>query len=119
MGNETGNWIEMVFSDCQATPDLVPTKVVNMAEWEKDETARKQLTPRLNRLESLTNNLSSTNRMIGFDMYNTTLGVYNSVKYEASQNVPGTQSFIDRWSIQFPGHGGGRPPKTAPGEPIK
>lgn len=119
VGNETGNWIKMVHTDAQAAPDLVPTKVVDMNEWNKDDMAREQILPRLNRLNSLANNLSSTNRVIGFDLYNNSLSTYNNVKYEASQNVPGTQFYIDKWKIQFPGHGGGRPKTVPAAEAVK
>ncbi len=111
LGNETENWSNIVFEDSKAAPQLVPA-FINNEEWAKDEKARDQLSPRATRLENIARQVSDTNRMIGFDIYQTCLSVYNNTKYLSTQNVPGTKAYYDKWSIQFPGRGGKKEPET-------
>jgi hypothetical protein len=103
LGNETENWVEMVHTDSNTMPALVPA-FVDTNEWAIDEAARAAISPRLSRIEALAKNLGDTNRLIGFDLYNTCLAVYNNVRYLTTQNVPGSSAYYEKWKVQFPAH---------------
>jgi hypothetical protein len=114
LGNETENWVEMVNTDCITVPALVPA-FVDTNEWAIDEAARAAISPRLSRMEAISKNLGDTNRLIGFDIYNTCLAVYNNVRYLMTQNVPGSSAYYEKWKVQFPG----RPHSVQPVIPPK
>lgn len=102
LGNQTENWSNMVYTDSKTAPNLIPP-FIDQKEWEKDETARDQLSLRAARLESITQQILDTNRVIGFDIYQTCLTVYNNCKYLSGQDMPGAKTYYERWSAQFPG----------------
>ncbi len=106
--NENEGWVETIYQDCKQVPSLVPEKVVDTKEWDADQTARKQLSPRISRLQALATNLDSTNRLIGFDLYTTCRRVYKNVKAQMEMGVPGNKEFYDKWSVQFLGRKGGQ-----------
>ncbi len=110
LGNENEGWAETVYADCKQVPKLVPADVVDTKEWDADETARKQLSPRVSRLEALVADLESTNRLLGFDIYNTCLSVYKYVKVKMDLGVAGFKEYYEKWSVQFPGRRGGPKP---------
>lgn len=103
LGNQTENWSNMVYADSKTATNLVPS-FIDQKEWAKDEIARDQLSARITRLESITQQILDTNRMIGFDVYQTCLTVYNNCKYLSTQNVPGAKAYYEKWSAQFPGN---------------
>ncbi len=113
LGNENESWAETVYADCKQVPKLVPTDVVDVAEWDKDEVARKQLSPRVSRLEALISDIEGTNRLLGFDIYNTCLTVYKYGKTMMDLGVAGFKKYYEKWSVQFPGRKGG-PKSTKP-----
>jgi hypothetical protein len=107
LGNENEGWVETIYQDCKVMPSLVPANVVDTKEWDADELARKQLSPRISRLQALLTNLDSTNRLIGFDLYTTCRMVYKNVKALMEMGVAGTKEYYNKWSVQFPGRKGG------------
>ena len=113
LGNENEGWAATVYADCKLMPNLVPADVVDTKEWDMDELARRQLSPRVSRLEALVTDMESTNRLIGFDLYNTCLSVYKYVKNRMELGVAGFKEFYEKWSVQFPGRRGG-PKQTKP-----
>lgn len=110
LGNENEGWAATVYADCKQVSKLVPADVVDMKEWDSDVLARQQLSPRVSRLEALITDMESTNRLIGFDLYNTCLTVYKYVKNRVEMGVAGFKEFYEKWSVQFPGRRGGPKP---------
>lgn len=102
LGNETENWAAMISADSKAEPKVVPD-FVDTAEWAKDEKARLGLSPRATKLLSLAQQLTDTNRVIGYDIYQVCLSVYGNARFLASKNVPGIKALYEKWSVQFPG----------------
>jgi hypothetical protein len=113
LGNETENWANMIHADSTTTPELVPA-FVDKAAWAKDEKARDQLSNRATRLETLSRQVVDTNRVLGFDIYQACLTVYQNTRFLSTKNVPGTKAYYDKWSVQFNQKGGGgQPPKQS------
>ena len=110
LGNETENWSNMVFTDAAVAPAGTIPGFVDTAGWNKDETTRSQLSPAATRLENIAQQVTDTNRMVGFDIFQTCRTVYNNVKYISSQNAPGAKALYQKWSIQFPGKKGKKTP---------
>ena len=102
LGNKTENWSNMIYNDSKTAPNIIPS-FVDQKEWTKDEVARDQLSNRVTRLENITQQISDTNRVIGFDIYQTCLSVYQNCKYLSAQNMPGSKALYEKWSTQFVG----------------
>lgn len=113
LGNETENWANLIYTDSATAPDLVPA-FVDKAAWTKDEKARDQLSSRATRLETLSKQVVDTNRVIGFDIYQTCISVYQNAKFLSTKNVPGTKAYYDKWRIQFEQKGGANPGAETP-----
>ena len=113
LGNETENWSNMIFTDAATAPAGTIPAFLSKPEWDKDATARGQISNRATRLENISRQLTDTNRLIGFDIYQTCLTVYNNVKYLTTQNVPGAKALYEKWSVQFPGNKTKKAPPVA------
>ena len=86
-------------------PNLVPN-YVDLAEFDKDLSARQAITPRLNRVISLMESLEDTNMLVSADVYHTGIAFYRYVKNASRENVPGTTSIFKDLQEQFPGRPG-------------
>jgi len=106
LGPETENWVGKVRTYMGTNPTIVPA-FLSVTDLDADLAARAALRARFNRLQSLFESADDTMRLIGADIWNASLSVYNNVKYLSRQNVPGTTSIYDDLKQQFPG----RPPK--------
>ncbi len=104
LGDETENWVNMIYTDTETATDLVPV-FIDRAEWAKDEKVRGEMSRRVTRLESIATQITDTNRLVGFDIYQTCRSVYNNTKYLSTQNVPGAKAYYEKWSTQFAGKG--------------
>jgi uncharacterized circularly permuted ATP-grasp superfamily protein len=102
LGDETENWVNMIYTDTETATDLVP-QFVDRTEWAKDEKVRNQLSKRSTRLENIATQIADTNRLVGFDIYQTCRSVYNNTKYLSTQNIPGAKAYYEKWSTQFKG----------------
>ncbi|WDF45622.1 hypothetical protein PQ459_12005 [Chryseobacterium sp. KACC 21268] len=91
-------------------PQYVPP-FLDKAEYDKDFAARQQLESRMQKMNSLTEQLSDTKILLDFDNYHNSLTFYRNVKYLSSENVPGTNVIYDDMKQFFIA-----PPSTIPGE---
>lgn len=105
LGPANENWVTMIYDDCQASPLKLVPDFVNKDEWTKDELARDQLSNRVTRLETISQQIVDTNRLIGYDIYNTCHSVYKNTKYLSTQDVPGTKVYYDKWKALFANNG--------------
>lgn len=112
LGSQTENWSNMIYADSQIATNLIPP-FIDQKEWTKDEIVRDQLSLRATRLENIAQQVLDTNRVIGFDIYQTCHAVYNNCKYLSSQNMPGAKAYYEKWSAQFPGSRGNTAKKLA------
>lgn len=70
-------------------PQLAPT-VMNVAEFNNDYAARTEIDTRLRRLNAITEMLDDSQTAFDWDNYQASLTFYNYIKYQSSENVPGT-----------------------------
>ncbi|EJL68691.1 hypothetical protein [Chryseobacterium populi] len=70
-------------------PQYVPN-FLDKAEFARDFVAREQVEQRLNKLSSLTEQLSDTKVLLDHDNYQNAITFYRNLKYLSGENVPGT-----------------------------
>ena len=116
LGNETENWANMICTDSESATELIPA-FVDTPALKKDEKARGQLSGRATRLENLTRQVTDTNRVLGFDIYQACLSIYQNARFLSTKNAPGSKAYYDKWSIQFNQKGGGGTGGDAPKKP--
>ncbi len=75
-------------------PQYVPP-FLDKAEYDKDYTARQQLENRMQKLASVTEQLSDTKILLDFDNYHNSITFYRNMKYLSGENVPGTNVVYD------------------------
>lgn len=63
---------------------------LDKVEFDKDYAARQQLESRLQRLSSITEQLSDTKTLLDHDNYHNSITFYRNVKFLSGENVPGT-----------------------------
>ncbi|MCD0480661.1 hypothetical protein LPB90_19635 [Chryseobacterium sp. LC2016-29] len=75
-------------------PQHVPG-FLDKAEFDKDYAARQQIESRLQRLGSMTEQLSDTKVLLDHDNYHNAITFYRNVKFLSGENVPGTNVIYD------------------------
>lgn len=70
-------------------PNLVPG-FLDKAEFDRDYAAREQIELRLQRLNSLNEQLSDTKALLDHDNYHNAISFYRNIKFLSEENVPGT-----------------------------
>ncbi len=75
-------------------PQFVPP-FLDKAEYDKDYIARQQLESRMQRLSSVTEQLSDTKTLLDFDNYHNSLTFYRNMKFLSRENMPGTNVIYD------------------------
>ena len=75
-------------------PQYVPP-FLDKAEYDKDYAARQQIESRMQRLASVTEQLSDTKILLDFDNYHNSITFYRNMKYLSGENVSGTNVIYD------------------------
>ncbi len=114
IGDETENFVDKTIVYSDQKPEIVPF-FIDKAELTIDIEARKVLDPILKRLSMLTEKLEDTHKLIGWDVYNSIMAIYGSVRMMSKQNVPGISVIYDDLKKQFPHHV--TPPVEPPANP--
>lgn len=70
-------------------PEHVPG-FLDKPEFDRDYTAREQIEQRLQRLDSITEQLSDTKVLLDHDNYHNAISFYRNVRFLSGENVPGT-----------------------------
>ncbi|KFE96994.1 hypothetical protein [Chryseobacterium luteum] len=70
-------------------PQFVPN-FLDKTEFDKDFAAREQIENRLQRISSLTEQLSDTKVLLDHDNYHNAITFYRNIKFLSGENVPGT-----------------------------
>lgn len=73
----------------EQVPQHVPV-FLDKAEYDRDYLARTQLESRMQRLDSIYEQMSDTKTLLDYDNYHASLTFYRNIKYLAGENVPGT-----------------------------
>ncbi|MCT4638604.1 MAG: hypothetical protein N4A72_12965 [Bacteroidales bacterium] len=102
INTKTENWIDRVFGYMEQRPEITPF-YIDKEKFSADIEARKTIMPIINELNSITEGLDDTNKLLSTDVYNTALAYYRNIKLVSKQNVSGTTSIYEDLSRQFPG----------------
>lgn len=70
-------------------PNLAPA-FLNKDEFDRDYLAREQIEQRLQRLDSLNEQLSDTKVLLDHDNYHNSISFYRNIRFLSEENVPGT-----------------------------
>lgn len=68
---------------------------LDKAEFDRDYSARQQVETRLQRLSSITEQLSDTKVLLDHDNYHNSITFYRNIKFLSGENVPGTNVIYD------------------------
>ena len=114
MGAKTVDFVQKAYGYASTNPSFVPA-FLDLEEFARDSAGLTGLTPIQQLLAGLALDTESTMMLAGSDAYAAALIIYNNVKFLAKNKQPGAQAAYDDMSQQFPGNGGGRPPKALKG----
>ncbi|MBL0309311.1 MAG: hypothetical protein IPP77_06465 [Bacteroidetes bacterium] len=113
IGNETEFFITKTRTYMGSLPVIIPS-FLNVTEMDNDLAARDAMKPLLQRMNSITESMSDTSRLLGADIFHAAIAVYRNTKFLSGQNVPGTTSIYNDLKAQFPGGGSGPNPPDDP-----
>jgi hypothetical protein len=102
MGDKTLAFVSKSLDYAEINANLLPA-FMDLAEWQKDNTANTQTNALYRLAQQLTSNLDDTAMLSGSESYTASLGFYNNVKQAAKMNVPGAKAVWDDLSQRFPG----------------
>jgi hypothetical protein len=94
-------WVDKVFDYMKQDPALVPP-YIDTAEHVADMKAHKELNPVIERLNSIVQSVTDTNRLLGADIYNNSFAYYRSLREAAKVNAVGASSKYSDLKRQFP-----------------
>ena len=100
VGIETEKWVSKIYKDCHNYPFLIPP-FLNVTEWESQKKMMDCFIPSIQKLESITKEITETNRLVGYDFYQNSMTLYRNCRYLSEENVPGTKLIFDDWSTFF------------------
>ncbi|MCF8276470.1 MAG: hypothetical protein K9J17_07030 [Flavobacteriales bacterium] len=116
VGDERIAWILKVRSYMQQYPQIIPF-FVDAVEHDKDFNAFGDLMPFVQQFAELTDMLSDTKLLTGYDLWQNSLSIYNYVALlSEQQNIPGITPLYEDLKKEFPGRGP-KPTSTEPTEP--
>lgn len=98
-------------------PQYVPN-FLDKAEFDKDYLGREQVEQRLQRISSLTEQLSDTKVLLDHDNYHNAITFYRNLKFLSGENVPGTNVIYEDMKQFFVTTGASTPPST-PSDDVK
>lgn len=108
MADKSVAFVEKALEFAENNPQLVPP-YVNVDELRKDFQLSENLRPLLNQARQLVEKLDDTVLAVGSEAYVAALAFYNSAKYAAKSNVPGSDTVIEELSKRFAGQGRVKP----------
>ncbi|WP_343679702.1 hypothetical protein [Chryseobacterium arthrosphaerae] len=98
-------------------PQYVPN-FLDKAEFDKDYLGREQVEQRLQRMSSLTEQLSDTKVLLDHDNYHNAITFYRNLKFLSGENVPGTNVIYEDMKQFFVTTGTSAPP-VPPSDDVK
>jgi len=91
---------------------------IDKTEFDKDFAARQLIESRLQRLSSVTEQLSDTKVLLDHDNYHNAIAFYRSVKFLSGENVPGTNVIYDDMKQFFMSSAPSSPSSGTPTPPV-
>lgn len=104
LGKGTEGWASEVYHDIVSNPMLVPSHI-NAEFWTSNQRAHEILSPLTKKLESITQQMKDTNRVVGYNIVLACNAVYKNAKQLSLQNVVGFKLYYDKWKVQFASRG--------------
>jgi hypothetical protein len=101
MGEKTLSFVEHALELAVINPDLQP-KFLNITTFKGNLDDAKNLMPLFITVQQLEEELDDTKMVAGGDAYKDALAFYNSVKYQAEQDIPGAKAVYDILKVRFP-----------------
>lgn len=98
-------------------PQYVPN-FLDKAEFDKDYLGREQVEQRLQKISSLTEQLSDTKVLLDHDNYHNAITFYRNLKFLSGENVPGTNVIYEDMKQFFVTAGPSTSPVT-PSDDVK
>lgn len=102
VNNKTEDWIGKVRDYMEQNPALVLAHV-DVQEYNEDLEARRQLMPRMRRMESLFHRFEDTGMLLGSDLYHNAITYYKGLKAASATDAPGAKTIYADLSARFPG----------------
>ncbi len=97
-------------------PQHIPS-FLDKEEYDRDFVARNQIETRLQRLQSITEQLSDTKVLLDHDNYFNSLTFYRHIKFLSKENIPGIKSIFEALKQFFKG-GRSKKDTETPAEPT-
>lgn len=91
---------------------------LDKTEFDSDFAARQLVESRLQRLSSVTEQLSDTKVLLDHDNYHNAITFYRNVKYLSGENVPGTNVIYEDMKQFFDTSSASAASPTTPGSPT-
>ena len=102
-------FVNKVKTYMEQQPQYVPN-FLDKAEFDKDYLGREQVEQRLQRMSSLTEQLSDTKVLLDHDNYHNAITFYRNLKFLSGENVPGTNVIYEDMKQFFVTTGTSAPP---------
>jgi hypothetical protein len=100
IGPDTENLVNQIYKDCQIFPNLI-SPFVDLKDWENQKRMRDSFVPAIQKLETIVKEITETNRLLSHDFYQNCMSTYRNCRYLSEENVPGTKTIYDQWSVFF------------------
>jgi hypothetical protein len=62
---------------------------------------RDSFVPAIQKLETIVKEITETNRLVSYDFYQNCMSNYRNCRFMSDENVPGTKTIYDQWSVFF------------------
>lgn len=92
-------------------PQHIPN-FLDKAEYDRDFKARTQIETRLQRLQTITEQLSDTKVLLDHDNYFNSLSFYRHIKFLSRENIPGIKTIFEALKQFFRGGRSKKDPET-------
>jgi hypothetical protein len=100
VGPETESLVNKIYQDAHNYPTLIPP-FVKVEEWENKKMIRDSFGSAIQKLETIIKEITETNRLVSYDFYQFCMSTYRNCRYLSEENVPGTKTIYDQWSVFF------------------
>lgn len=102
-------WVSKVNTHLESSPATAP-EYLDKAEFKRDFVAHTLINKWADAVEKQFELLEDTNRLLGYDLDESSLMYYRHISSSARNNAPGARTIYEDLKQQFPGGGGKKAP---------
>jgi len=106
-------WVSKVKIHMDNNPDRIPN-YIDKAEYDRDFEAHTLLNKWAGLMEQQLNVMEDTNRLLGFDLDQSSLMFYRDIKIAAKNNAPGARTIFEDLKQQFSAGGSSKKDNPTP-----